>query len=210
MPKDYKTVQNVNTEEIINAVVKEATNTLFAKICAIPSLYEIAQRAATSLAAQLKDNSFMTTQLELTALQRDELGRLIDATLHKCREEYTIDFNKENDTELRKVYLASMKTIVAEALNGISEEINRGAIISCKAVAADTKNDKHNKIELNYIGNEQITIPTFGIFIATNCVEVIQQSVYLDEEAEDEANPELDENKVSPDPDFEDEEQEAA
>lgn len=210
MSRDYKAVQNVNTEKIINDVVKEAVNTLFAKICAIPSLYEIAQRAATSLAAQLKDNSFMTTQLELTALQRDELGRLIDATLHQCRNEYIIDFKDDNDKELRKVYLASMKTIVAEALNGISEEINRGAIISCKAVAADTKNDKHNKIELNYIGNEQITIPTFGIFIATNCVEAIQQSVLLDEEAEDEVSAEPCEDEVSPDPDFEDEEQKAA
>lgn len=185
-------VQNVNTEEIINAVVKEATNTLFAKICALPSLYKIAERAATSLAAQLKDNSFMATQLELTELQRKELSRLIDATLHKCREEYTIDFEKELDTELRKVYLASMKNIVGEALGAISEEINRGAIISCKAVAADTKSDKHNKIELNYIGNEQITIPTFGVFIATNCVEVIQQSVQLDAEPETEPETETD------------------
>lgn len=164
-------VQNIDTDEIVNGVVREATNQLFAKICAIPSLKEIAERAATSLAAQLKNNTFMTTQLELTELQRTELSKLINATLHQCRNEYCIDFNDDNDSELRKVYLASMKNITSAVLRGISDEINRGAIISCKAVAADTKSDKHNKIELNYPDREtQITIPTHGIFIATNCV----------------------------------------
>lgn len=183
-------VQNINTEEIVNAVVKEAANTLFAKICALPSLSDIAERAALSLAAQLKDNTFMTAQLELTELQRKELGRLINNSLHKSREEYIIEFEKDLDGELKKVYLASMKNIVNEALRGISDEINRGAIISCKAVAADTKSDKHNKIELNYPDREtQITIPTFGIFIATNCVEAIQNSIQIDEEQETDEDP---------------------
>lgn len=57
------------------------------------------------------------------------------------------------------------------------------------AVAADTKSTDSNKIELRHSKSSgDITIPTRGIFLSTNCVEAIKNSI--DAAGEDEEEPE--------------------
>jgi hypothetical protein len=56
--------------------------------------------------------------------------------------------------------------------------VNRGALINCVAVAADTKNDKFNKIELQaYKTAGDITIPTRCLLVSTNCLDIIKNSI---------------------------------
>ena len=74
-------------------------------------------------------------------------------------------------------------------MSAIGQEFNRGAIINAIAVAADTKSNDSNKIELRHSKSSgDITIPTRGIFLSTNCVEAIKNSI--DAAGEDEEEPE--------------------
>jgi hypothetical protein len=76
-----------------------------------------------------------------------------------------------------------MRIIIEEALSGIAAEINRGAIINSVAVQADTKSKDYNKVELHHSKRSgDITIPTRGIFISTNCVDTIRNSMTVDKE----------------------------
>lgn len=71
--------------------------------------------------------------------------------------------------------------MVEEALSGIGQEINRSAAINATTVSANAKKEDHNSIELNYSKEAgDITIPTRGVFISTNCIQVIQDSCTVD------------------------------
>ena len=55
------------------------------------------------------------------------------------------------------------------------------------AVAADTKSNDSNKIELRSSKRAgDITIPTQGIFISTNCIEAMRKSIDEAGEPQDE------------------------
>lgn len=87
----------------------------------------------------------------------------------------------ERAGEVFVIVRAAMLGIIERVLSGIGAEINRGAVINAVAVSADSKSKDFNKIELQYPKDAgDITIPTKGVFISTNCVETIRDSVCAD------------------------------
>ncbi|WKA26367.1 hypothetical protein [Bradyrhizobium roseum] len=81
-----------------------------------------------------------------------------------ARDKYIGSVKKDERTKNAvQIVETCMRRVVDEALAGIGQEINRGAIISATAVAANAKKEDVNSMELNYskvAGN--ITIPTVG------------------------------------------------
>ena len=127
----------------------------------------------------LKEKSFMTIDLELTEKQREALQSSFPIMIKKVKDDYVS--NVQKDKRLKgtvDIIKENLKELIDEALAGIGQEVNRGAIISSTAVSADTKNKDHNKIELNHSKlSGDITIPTKGIFISTNCIDVINNTI---------------------------------
>lgn len=172
------TVSNNIVDATINKVAKEATQRVFESVVRLEHLYQIAEDITALLTAELKNQSFMTVQLELTEAQREKLQDFVARATTTAKDRYVGNLkNDERTKDTIRIVEEQMSDVVEEALSAIGQEINRGAIISSTAVSANAKKEDFNSIELNYSKLAgDITIPTKGIFISTNCVQVIQDS----------------------------------
>lgn len=175
-------VQNV-ARMVIDKTVAEQTQTVFEKVINLNHWDAVATAITNRLADELKEQSFMTTDLELTEKQKDALGNGLSVIVSEVVKNYKAQVS--NDERTVSTYLivkGAMRSIIERVLSGIGEEINRGAVINAVAVSADSKGKDFNKVELQYSKDAgDITIPTKGVFISTNCVETIRDSIRVDE-----------------------------
>ena len=188
-------VANKTVEKIVNKTAQKSTLKVLEEMVKLDTISYIAEDLAGALALELRNASFMTEQLELTDKQKEKLGELIKEQTRKARDKYIA--NRKKDDRLKKVReltISAMSGVIVEALNAIGQEVNRGALLHCKAVSADVKG-KAYRIELRHFHDGDITVPTKGIFISTNCVQLIMDSCGAD------LPPELlaDEDGVMPD-----------
>jgi ribonucleotide monophosphatase NagD (HAD superfamily) len=185
------TVQNKKTpieanpaDDAVNKTVQKSTQAVFEQMVKLDNLSTIANTAAKLLIEELKNASFMTENLELDERQKEKIIDIAGSLFMRAADSYIDLLNKDDKTKkITALVETSMRNVVEEALSAIAETVNRGAIISSVAVKADAKRDDYNSIELNHskIAGD-ITIPTKGIFIATNCVNVIQRSCFVKNE----------------------------
>ena len=176
------TVSNNVVQATVNQTVKDATQRVFERLIGYDRLRDIAEDITALLTAELKNASFMTVQLELTEGQREKLQEFVSRVTTTAKDRYVGNLKKDERTrDTMNLVEESMSKVVEEALSAIGQEINRGAIISAAAVAANAKKEDFNSIELQYskVAGD-ITIPTKGVFISTNCVQVIQDSCKVD------------------------------
>ena len=185
-------IQNELIEDVTNEVASAATQKVFDKVIGLENFSNITKDFCEKIINKLKDDSFMVIDLELTADQKDKLREIIHPLMHETELEYVSKINKDNRTkDVVKIVEDEMKLIIEETLNNIASEINRGAIINSVAVQADTKSDKYNKIELHHSKRAgDITIPTKGVFISTNCIDIIINSIKVEGEVTKEVSEE--------------------
>ena len=178
-----KIIQNEElVENVINNTVQKSAQMVFEQVVGLDKYRHIAEDIAASFSAELMSQSFMTVQLELTEKQKEALLNACIQVVNNCVNKYVSQIKKDERTEETVEIVESLlKNICEEVLSSIAQEINRGAIINSTAVSADTKNEKFNKIELNHSkASGDITIPTRGVFLSTNCIEVIKNSCAVD------------------------------
>lgn len=165
-------------QEQTNKVAKEATQRLFENVSGLEDFNNIAEDIVALLKQELVNRSFMTVQLELSDQQAKYLEDFVERAVHSARDRYLGNLEKDKRTKsIVGLCEDTMRSVIEETLAGIGQEINRGAAINATAVSANAKKDDYNSIELNYskVAGD-ITIPTRGVFISTNCVQVIQDS----------------------------------
>lgn len=181
-------VKNIvqNREDIIEGVVNTQAQTsaqeIFEAIIQLDKYNHIATDIANCLDGELSNQSFMTIDLELTQHQKDALHNCVFTVVKNVINKYVGQVKKDERTkEICEIIEHNCKNIIELALSSIAQEINRGAIINSVAVSADTKNDKYNKIELNHSkASGDITIPTRGVFLSTNCLDLIKKSIEIE------------------------------
>ena len=175
-------VQNV-ARMVIDKTVAEQTQTVFEKVISLNQWDAVATAITNRLADELKEQSFMTTDLELTEKQKDALGNGLSVIVSEVVKNYKAQVSTDERTVATYLIVkGAMRSIIERVLSGIGEEINRGAVINAVAVSADSKGKDFNKVELQYSKDAgDITIPTKGVFISTNCVETIRDSIRVDE-----------------------------
>lgn len=174
-------VQNT-AQRVVDVVVKEATQTAFEDIINLNYWPAISTAISNRIAEELKEQSFMTTDLELTEKQKEALrsgvGQIVDEVVRNFKASVE---NEERTVKTYDIVKNAMRDIINHTLSQIGAEINRGAVINGVAVSADSKSKEFNKIELQYSKDAgDITIPTKGVFISTNCVETIRESIEVD------------------------------
>lgn len=136
----------------------------------------------TTSSSRLSSARPPSIDLEISDDQREKLLEFISRATKTARDKYIGSVKKDERTKNAvQIVETCMRRVVDEALAGIGQEINRGAIISATAVAANAKKKDVNSMELNYskIAGD-ITIPTRGVFMSTNCIAVIQDSCKVD------------------------------
>jgi len=176
---DFEDIQPEINQQIVNIV-----RDIFDSIIKLNDLESIFADLSKRLIEDLRVNSFMENDLELTDLQKDQLHIAIETKGIETVQNYIANLDKGLHTKL--VYgLVREKTteIVDIILSTIGQEINRGAIINAKAVQANSKNEKYDEILLRKTkASGDITVPTNVILISTNCMEVIKASCQTEKE----------------------------
>ena len=168
-----------------NQTVEKATNSIFRQVVELNHLGVISTDIVATLTSKLNDASFMTIDVALTDDQKEQVEKMIPDIVRDCVQKYVANIKKDERTlKVAQIVEREMNCIIGESFAAVAKETNRGAIINCTAVSADTKNKDTNKIELNYPkAHGDITIPTKGLFISTNCVQQIRDSARVDTDA---------------------------
>ena len=175
----------------IDETVKENTQEILEAVIGWDSFSDICEDIAAAIVSDMENNSFMSQDLSLTEKQKELLRQNINGIVANCEKVYKGKLETDKRTkELTELVKTRSKNSLERLLSAIGQEFNRSAIINAIAVAADTKSPDSNKIELRHSKSSgDITIPTRGIFLSTNCVEAIQRSIdAAGEEKEQEGN----------------------
>ena len=185
---DIEDIQPVIDEQIVDTV-----HEIFEAVVNLNPLDDLFMDLANRLIEDLKANSLLEFNLELTDDQKDQLRKAVKNRGEDTVKNYLANLNADNRTKLAYGLVREKTTAIADTLlSAIGQEINRGAVISAQAVQANSKNKAYDEILLRktkYSGD--ITVPTSCIIISTNCVEVIKASCQEGKDAEtaDDAEP---------------------
>lgn len=175
-------IQNDTIDRVLREDVQKVAQETFEQIIKLNYFSHIAEDIAEAFIGELVNQSFMTEQLELSEKQKDVLKSATENIVNQAVNNYKGKIKTDQRTkDIVSIVESNMRNIVEKALCDIGQEINRGCIINSHAVKADAKSDKYNVIELHHSKNSgDITVPTKGIFISTNCVDMIINSVTIE------------------------------
>jgi len=185
---DFEDIQPVIDEQIV-----ETVHGIFESVLELNPLEDLFMDLANRLIEDLRANSLLEFNLELTDDQKDQLRKALKNRGNETVQNYKENLNKDQRTKLVYGLVREKTTAIVDALlSSIGKEINRGTIINCYAVQANSKNDKYDEILLRkskYSGD--ITVPTDCILLSSNCVEIFKSSCQegKDVETADDAEP---------------------
>ena len=167
-------VQNDSIADVKNDVAQECVNNIFSEVMNFDHYSDLAHDIAASIAVELKNRTFFTDDLELTQKQKDVLDAVIVRLVADCKNRYLEKINEdERTTKIAQALVQNCRKIIDLSFSSVAHEINRGAIISGQAISASAASEKYNKIEFRYYSGE-VTVPTSGVFISTNCIDIIK------------------------------------
>ena len=194
-------IQNKTIDSIKNEVVEKAVNEIFGRVIGLNYFKDISNDVAIFFKKELENASFMSTNLRLSDEQTEKIFNFTTAAFNDCIDRYKAKIkNDERTADIARIVEEKVMMVINEAFAAVAKEVNRGAILNTCAVLADSKNENYNKIELRHDKETgDITVPTRGVFIATNCIELIKNSVRVVRKAESakEAETETDESDNS-------------
>ena len=170
-------VQNDSIADVKNDVAQECVNNIFSEVMKFDHYSDLAHDIAASIAVELKNRTFFTDDLELTQKQKDVLDAVIVRLVVDCKNRYLEKINEDERTiKIAQALVQNCRKIIDLSFSSVAHEINRGAIISGQAISASAASEKYTKIEFRYYRGE-VTVPTSGVFISTNCIDIIKNSV---------------------------------
>jgi len=187
-----KVIQNKQPtmEDIRPAIddrIVDTVHDIFEAVAELNPLGDLFEDLANRLTADLKANSLLEFNLELTEDQKKQLISVIKSKGYETAQNYQANLNNDERTKLVYGLIREKATEIADTvLSTIGREINRSAIINAVAVQANSKNDKYDEILLRKTKSSgDITVPTSVLVISTNCVDVIKSSCQVEKGKED-------------------------
>ena len=181
-----ETVQNKETplqmpaEEGV-AVCREVAVTVFDRIMKWNPLREAATIAANLLIAEMENADFFTEHYALTERQQQLLKNRIYAVLNQGADSAVAnikDYAKMREEYIGRTVIEELMKIPEETMKAIGQNINRGALLAMQAVAAKATHEDFDEVTMRKSKiTGDITIPTRGVFISTNCVEKIKTDI---------------------------------
>jgi hypothetical protein len=170
---DFEDIQPVIDNQIV-----ETVHGIFESVIELNPLDDLFEDLANRLIDDLAANSLLDYNLELSDDQKEQLRKAVKDKGTETVRNYQANFNTDERTKLVYGLVREKTTAIADSLlSSIGQEINRGTIINCHAVQANSKNEKYDEILLRkskYSGD--ITVPTDCILLSSNCVELFKSS----------------------------------
>ena len=122
-------VQNI-VKNITDTVVEEATQKTFDTVVSLNYWDTIAVTLTNRVAEELKEKSFMQTQLELTDSQKEALKTGLLAIVREVIKNYKATIKTDDRTsDIYCTVRDNMRGIIERTLSKVGAEINRGAVI---------------------------------------------------------------------------------
>ncbi|MBP5430149.1 MAG: hypothetical protein J6Y25_04645 [Elusimicrobiaceae bacterium] len=173
----------------VDETAKTVTEEILENVVDYDPFSDLCDDVTAAIISDMENESFMTQDLSLTDKQKELLREHIATHITNAKKVYKGKLETDKRTkELSEFTKNALKGMLERLLSAIGQEFNRGAIINAIAVSADSKAPDYNKIELRHSKTSgDITIPTRGVFMSTNCIEALQKSI----EAAGEPNEEL-------------------
>ena len=170
---DTDMVKNVKSK-----VAEDATQEIFDIVIKWDNYSEIANDISAAISAALKNKEFFDN-LQLTQKQKDlldaDMQKLVLGVVSRYREKVKED---ERTKKIAQSVVMNCRKIIDASFDSVAKEINRGSVINGRAVSANSSNEKYNKLEFRYLVGD-VCVPTNGLFISTNCVDVIKNSTQV-------------------------------
>jgi hypothetical protein len=170
---DFEDIQPVIDNQIV-----ETVHGIFESVIELNPLDNLFEDLANRLIEDLAANSLLDYNLELSDDQKEQLCKAVKDKGNDTVQNYQANLNTDERTKLVYGLVREKTTAIADSLlSSIGKEINRGTIINCHAVQANSKNEKYDEILLRkskYSGD--ITVPTDCILLSSNCVELFKKS----------------------------------
>jgi hypothetical protein len=178
---DFEDIQPAIDDRIV-----ETVHGIFESVIELNPLDDLFEDLSDRLINDLAANSLLDYNLELSDDQKEQLCKAVKDKGAETVRNYQASLNSDERTKLVYGLVREKTTAIADSLlSTIGKEINRGTIIDCHAVQANSKNEKYDEILLRkskYSGD--ITVPTDCILLSSNCVEIFKSSC---QEAKEEA-----------------------
>jgi hypothetical protein len=178
-----KVVQNhqpdiADIQPVIDNQIVETVHGIFESVIELNPLDDLFEDLANRLIEDLAANSLLDYNLELSDDQKEQLRKAVKDKGTETVRNYHANLNTDERTKLVYGLVREKTTEIADSLlSSIGQEINRGTIINCHAVQANSENEKYDEILLRkskYSGD--ITVPTDCILLSSNCVELFKSS----------------------------------
>jgi len=170
---DFEDIQPVIDDQIV-----ETVHGIFESVIKLNPLDDLFKDLANRLIDDLAANSLLEYNLELSDDQKEQLRKAVKDKGAETIRNYQSNLNTDERTKVVYGLVREKTTEIADSLlSTIGKEINRGTIINCRAVQANSKNEKYDEILLRkskYSGD--ITVPTDCMLLSSNCVEVFKSS----------------------------------
>lgn len=176
-------VENLTlVESVKNKVVQDKTQEIFDDLMKLENINNLTEIIFEDIVWEFENYSFMTEQLELSENQKEKFMGFIQVVVQRAKNKYLAKIKENERTkEIAESVSLNLVLILEELLSQIGQEVNRGALINCVAVAADTKNERYNKIELQATKSAgDITMPSKCLLISTNCFDIIKNSIVIE------------------------------
>jgi hypothetical protein len=193
---EFEDIQPVIDDQIV-----ETVHGIFESVIELNSLNDLFEDLANRLIEDLAANSLLEYNLELSDDQKEQLRKAVKAKGTETVQNYEANLNSDDRMKLVYGLVREKTTAIADSLlSSIGKEINRGTIINCRAVQANSKNEKYDEILLRKSKSSgDVTVPTDCILLSSNCVEIFKASCQeaKEEDAGDETEGEEEAKKAA-------------
>jgi len=162
-------------------VCKEVAESVFNKVMQWHPLQSAAELAGNLLVAKMENDTFFETQLALTEKQQGHIKEVIAGVFREAAAASVAkvkNFEHLHEDFVGTAVISELVRIPEMTMAVIGEQVNRGALLAMTAVTATAKNEERDEITMwksKHTGD--ITIPCRGVFISTNVLEALKDSI---------------------------------
>jgi hypothetical protein len=171
----------VDSLESCNEVCNEVAENILKRVMDWQPLSDVATIATNMLDSKMRDATFFSDNYELTLKQKEYLRKIIASELTQAAQlaiQNKKNYHEEKEGMVEKTVIEEMMKIPEMTMCVIGRDLNRGALLAMTAVQAKSTNEDRDEILMwKSKTSGDITIPTRGVFISTNCIKKKKKSI---------------------------------
>jgi len=162
-------------------VCRDVAERVFERVMDWHPLEEAASIAAGLIVDGMNKSDFFDEKYSLTERQANYIREKIEEAVFQGARSAVAkinDFDKKHGDFVGGVVIRELMKIPEKTMQAVGKSINRGALLAMTAMQAKATNEDRDEIVMwKSKDTGDITIPTRGVFISTNCIERIKEDI---------------------------------